>query len=122
MRFKIDENLPRAARERLREHGWDAHDVFDEDLGGALDEEIQAVCEDEVRILVTLDSDFADIRRYDPGRSPGVIVLRPRDQSIKASLECLDAAIRGLTVERIANALWIVEPERLRIRDFPTNS
>lgn len=122
LRFKIDENLPRAAHERLSVGGWDVHDVFDEHLGGALDAEIQAVCEAEGRILVTLDTDFADIRRYDPARSPGVVVLRPRDQSIPALLECLDAAIRALAVERIASALWIVEPERLRIRDFPTHS
>lgn len=122
MRFKLDENLPRAARERLTAPGWDVHDVFDEHLGGALDDEIQAVCDEEGRILVTLDTDFADIRRYDPARSPGVIVLRPRDQSIQATLQCLDSAIRALAVERITSALWIVEPERLRIRDFPGNS
>jgi predicted nuclease of predicted toxin-antitoxin system len=122
VRFKLDENLPRAARDRLSVGGWDVHDVFDENLGGALDEAIQAACEGEARILVTLDTDFADIRRYDPARSPGVIVLRPHDQSVQALLECLDAAIRALAFERIAHALWIVEPERLRIRDFPTNS
>jgi hypothetical protein len=27
MRFKLDENLPRAAREPLSENGWDVHDV-----------------------------------------------------------------------------------------------
>lgn len=122
MLFKLDENLPRAARNRLSVRGWDVHDVFDENLGGALDETIQATCEREARILVTLDTDFADVRRYDPGRSPGVIVLRPRDQSLEATLACLDAAIRALAVERIEKALWIVEPERLRIRDFPTQS
>lgn len=63
MRFKLDENLPRAARDRLSVRGWDVHDVFDEHLGGALDEAIQAACEGEARILVTLDTDFADIRR-----------------------------------------------------------
>lgn len=110
MRFKLDENLPLAAREPLTEQGWDVHDVHEEHLSGALDPEIQVTCEREARILVTLDSDFADIRRYDPGRSPGVIVLRPTSQSIQACLECLHAAIRALAVERIAGSLWIVEP------------
>lgn len=122
MRFKLDEYLPRAARDRLGERGWDVHDVFDENLGGALDQAVQAACASEARILVTPDTDFADIRRYDPARSLGVIVLRPNEQSLQATLECLDAAIRALAVERIANALWIVEPERLRIRDFPSGS
>lgn len=122
MRFKLDENLPRLAREPLAEHGWEVHDVHDEGLAGAIDRDIQTACEREGRILVTLDSDFADIRRYDPVRSPGVIVLRPRDQSIQACLECLRAAARALGVERIAGTLWIVEPQRVRIRDHPSGA
>jgi predicted nuclease of predicted toxin-antitoxin system len=70
------------------------------------------------RIVVTLATDFADICRYDPTRSPGVIVLRPGDLPIQASLECLTGAIRALAVELTAGTLWIVEPQRLRIRDF----
>lgn len=120
MRVKLDENLPHAARERLIALGWDVHDVHDEGLAGALDEAIQAACEAEDRVLLTLDMDFADTRRYDPSRSPGVIVLRPRDQSIRAVMHCLDAAVRALSVQRVRASLWIVEPERLRIRDHPT--
>ena len=122
MRFKLDENMPRLARAPLESHGWDVHDVHEEGLGAALDQPIQEACEREGRILVTLDTDFADTRRYNPGRSPGVIVLRPRDQSIRAILQCLDGAIRALATERIEATLWIVEPERLRIRDHPTDA
>lgn len=117
MRFKVDENLPRIARERLEARGFDVHDVRDEGLAGSVDALIQEACEREGRILVTLDLDFADTRRYDPGRSPGVIVLRPASQSIAAIVQCLDGAIRALAREQIAGTLWIVEPERLRIRD-----
>ena len=78
MRFKLDENLPRRARALLASNGWDVQDVHEEGLASALDRQIQEVCEREDRILVTLDMDFADTRRYDPSRSPGVIVLRPR--------------------------------------------
>ena len=122
MRFKLDENLPRRARERLSQHGWDVHDTHEEQLAGALDADLQQTCERERRILITLDTDFADIRRYDPGRSPGVIVLRPHDQSIRACIECLEGAVRALTVERIEASLWIVEPQRIRIRDHPTSA
>jgi predicted nuclease of predicted toxin-antitoxin system len=117
VRFKLDENLPRAARSRLERQGWDVHDVQDEHLAGALDSELQTACEREGRILVTLDLDFADTRRYAPERSPGVIVLRPENQSIQACLACLEGAVRALAVEPIRASLWIVEPERIRIRD-----
>ncbi len=109
--------MPRAARERFESRGWDVHDVHEEGLAAALDSPIQEACEREKRILVTLDTDFADTRRYDPGRSPGVIVLRPPSQSVKAIIACLDGAIRALGSERIEGALWIVEAERLRIRN-----
>lgn len=119
MRFKLDENLPRVARDRLESRGWDVHDVHEEGLRAAIDDDVQAACERERRILVTLDTDFADTRRYDPAKSPGVIVLRPHNQSMRAVLACLDGAIRALASERIEESLWIVEPDRLRIRNHP---
>jgi predicted nuclease of predicted toxin-antitoxin system len=117
MKFKLDENLPRLARPRLAAQGWDVHDVHEEQLAGALDRDVQTLCEREGRILITLDLDFADTRRYTPARSPGVIVLRPESQSIGACLACLDGAIRALAVERVQHALWIVESRRIRVRD-----
>jgi hypothetical protein len=51
-----------------------------------------------------------------------VIVLRPHDQSIRACLHCLSGAIRALATERIVGALWVVEPERLRIRDHASGA
>jgi predicted nuclease of predicted toxin-antitoxin system len=122
VRFKLDENLPRRARASLIARGWDVHDVHEELLAGAEDDRIQEVCEGEKRILITLDTDFADTRRYDPSRSPGVIVLRPANQSIIACIACLEGAIRALAVEHIAGSLWIVEPQRIRIRDHPSGA
>jgi len=49
-----------------------------------------------------------------------VIVSRPRDQSVGAVVQCLDGAIRALASQPIAATLWVVEPDRLRIRDHPT--
>jgi predicted nuclease of predicted toxin-antitoxin system len=122
VRVKLDENLPRDVRERLEALGWDVHDVHEEQLAGALDAAIQVACETEDRVLITLDMDFADVRRYDPGKSPGVIVLRPHNQSIRSVLVCLEAAVRVLSVRPVRASLWIVEPERLRIRDHPTGA
>jgi hypothetical protein len=54
VRFKLDENMPRAARPVLEAHRWDVHDVHEEKLAGAIDPEIRAACERENRDLVTL--------------------------------------------------------------------
>jgi predicted nuclease of predicted toxin-antitoxin system len=122
VRFKLDENMPRSARQVLTAHGWDVQDLFEEKLLGADDAAVQAACERERRVLITLDLDFADTRRYDPVRSPGVIVLRPVDQSIQACLSCLAGATKALATERIEASLWIVEANRIRIRDHPSGA
>ncbi len=87
MRFKLDENLPRAARAVLAAPGWDVHDVHEEGLAA------------------TLDTDYADVRLVDPVTSPGVLLLRPLDQSIKATVSCLEGAVRLLATESPSGAL-----------------
>lgn len=62
MEFKVDENLPTEVADLLRQVGYDAVTVLEEHLGGASDSDIVSVCQKEGRILITLDTDFADIR------------------------------------------------------------
>ena len=121
MRFKLDENLPRAARRVLEAQSWDVHDVHEEKLAGAIDSEIRATCMREDRVLVTLDTDFADVRLVSPD-SPGIMLLRPNDQSIPATVACLEGAVRLLATEEIEGTLWLVEPERIRLRRRPAGA
>jgi predicted nuclease of predicted toxin-antitoxin system len=62
LKFKIDENLPLEIVDSLRRAGYDAFTVEDQGLKGATDFNIAAVCKKEGRIIVTLDTDFTDIR------------------------------------------------------------
>ena len=62
MKFKIDENMPLEAAALLRDAGYDATTVSDQNLTGASDSSLITVCQKEERVLVTLDNDFADIR------------------------------------------------------------
>jgi predicted nuclease of predicted toxin-antitoxin system len=52
MKFKIDENLPLEAAALLREAGHDALTVHDQNLRGALDPKLRAVCIAEGRIPI----------------------------------------------------------------------
>ena len=72
MRFKFDENLPGELAALFAKVGHDAVTVLDEQIGGAKDADIAAVCLGEDRVLVTLDADFADIRAYPPQRYRGL--------------------------------------------------
>ena len=60
MKFKTNENLPLEASAVLRERGFDAETVWDEDLSGAEDRVIAARVKSQGRILLTLDLDFAN--------------------------------------------------------------
>ena len=86
---KLDENLGLSAIELLRHAGYAAERVYDEGLSGAKDSVVwQRVCQ-EHRFFITLDLDFADIRRFPPGSHPGVLLLRPRSRSRDAVLSVL---------------------------------
>ncbi|WP_246604644.1 DUF5615 family PIN-like protein [Chloracidobacterium aggregatum] len=70
MTFKVDENLPVDIADLLRQAGYDAATVFEQRLEGSPDSSLAAVCQKEGRVLVTLDTDFADILAYPTGSVP----------------------------------------------------
>ena len=116
MRFKFDENLPSDLGALLRRDGHDAHSVLDENLRGAADPSIAKVCQDEQRILVTLDLDFAHIQNYPPRDYHGIIVLRLARQDRETVLAIIPRILALLQTEPIAQRLWIVDDHRTRIR------
>lgn len=115
-RFKVDENLPAEVAEYLRRAGYDAENALDQHLGGSSDADILAACQREARALLTLDTDFADIRTYPPARYAGLVVLRLKRQDKLHVLEILARLLPVLSREPLSGCLWIVEEERIRIR------
>lgn len=59
MRFLIDEQLPPALADRLREKGHAAEHIRDIGLGGAPDARIRARASQTGAVLITKDEDFA---------------------------------------------------------------
>lgn len=116
LRLKLDENLPRSAATLLRAAGHDVDDVHAEGLAGRPDPDVFAACRREGRVLLTLDTDFADVRAYPPAAGPGVVVLRPRDQQVDAVLALLSRVVPLWAEEPPAGALWIVTEQRVRVR------
>lgn len=116
MRFKLDENLPAQASHLLRSAGHDALSVLEQELGGSPDRKVAAVCKAEARILVTLDTDFANIVAYPPWDCAGIAVLRPEEQSTATVLTFVRRMLDAMQSEPPAGKLWIVESRRIRIR------
>jgi len=116
MRFKIDENLPVELVAMLRNGGHDAMSVTEQGLGGAMDEQVAERCIDEDRAIVSLDLDFADIRRYPPSIHRGLIVLRLADQQKRIITSVFTRVISLIGVEPLVGRLWIVDEAQVRIR------
>ena len=81
MRLKLDENLPVELADMFREAGHDAVTVLDQGLMGARDSDLASICRREGRMIVTFDTEFADIRTYSPGAYPGLVVFRLDSQA-----------------------------------------
>ena len=116
MEFKLDENLPSEASQILRAAGHDAVSVLDQRLGGYPDTDIAAVCRSELRILITLDTDFGNILAYPPRDFPGIVVIRTDDQAKSCVLPFIRRLVVALKAESPQGRLWIVESRRIRIR------
>lgn len=116
MKFKIDENLPLEVAGLLGDAGHDATTVLAQNLGGSSDASLALVCQEEKRVLVTLDNDFADIRAYPPEKLAGIIVMRLVRQDKYHVLDVFGRAVRLFPKEPLEGRLWIVEEYRIRIR------
>ncbi len=116
MRFKVDENLPVEVTELLQQAGHDASTVVEQRLGGEPDATVASLCQREKRALVTLDTDFADIRAYPPQQYPELIVLRLRAQDRPRVLDTVAHVLQAFPREQLDRHLRIVEEKRIRIR------
>ena len=116
MKFKIGENLPAEAAQILRDSGFVADTVADEDLSGSDDEVVATRSRSEDRVLVTLDLDFANIRAYPPGEHSGIIVLRVKRQDKATVLTYVRRWATALANRKPDGELWIVDGNRRRFR------
>ncbi|MEE4357408.1 MAG: DUF5615 family PIN-like protein [Desulfococcaceae bacterium] len=117
MKFKIDENLPTDIAQMLIEAGYDAITVEQQNLSGNSDATIAEVCMQENRIIVTLDTDFGDIRTYPPKDYAGIIVLRLKQQDKFYVIKVFSRIMRLFSKHGTENRLWIVGEDGIRIRE-----
>jgi predicted nuclease of predicted toxin-antitoxin system len=116
MQFKIDENLPIEIAELLINAGHNAKTANAQQLQGAKDPVLIDVCRNEHCVLVTLDTDFSDIRAYPPEEFSGIIVLRVRIEAKHHVIKVFRSIIPLIGREPLIQRLWIVEETKVRIR------
>ena len=116
MRIKVDEDLPKAVVQMLRERGHDAVGVVEQGMGGwkgpALWQSVQA----EGRFLITADKGFADIRVYRPGTHAGVLLLRPDQDGIRPTVSLLEQVLANYDLEDLRRTVAVATSRGLRVR------
>jgi predicted nuclease of predicted toxin-antitoxin system len=90
VRFLLDENLSPRHAQTVRGLGQDAVSVVEIGLSGAEDKDVREAAIARERILVTLDAEFANLLRYPPSETPGVVRFRLHP----ATEEAIDAILR----------------------------
>jgi predicted nuclease of predicted toxin-antitoxin system len=120
VRIKLDENLPVSLAAALIERGHDVETVADEGLVGAADVSVLSHTVSEGRMIFTLDRGFGDVRAYPPGAHPGIIVLRPGDQSARAATQLALLLLEEHDLEDLMGTVAIAQPGRLRVRRPPS--
>lgn len=116
MLFKIDENLPTSLVGLLTERGHDAHHVEDEGLRSQMDPVVAAAAKEEGRILLTLDVEFADIRKHPPGSHPGIVLFRSSISGAPAISQLVLDLLESVPESDLTGMVTIVEQGRIRIR------
>ena len=115
--LKLDENFSPNVAVLFEVADFDVHTVRDEDLSGADDTIIYRQCLAENRCLITFDTDFCNILRFPPDATAGIIVIRPnRPISLSVVKTLALQIIELLNKQNPEHCLWILEPDRLRIR------
>ena len=116
MKFLVDENLSPAHAALLRTLGYDAVAVTEVGLAGASDPEVVAFAVQQGRVLITLDGDFANIIRFPPERTAGVIRLRLHPPTEEAIGRRLRNTVPQLAGQSLFGRLAVVQADRIRIR------
>jgi len=118
MRFLVDEDLPRAVDNLLKQYGHEVVDVRDIGLRGAKDGEIAHYARSRNLCILSGDLGFCDIRKYPPSEYAGLAVIRiPRGATANFIVRLLESFLKkDKLISELVGKLAIVEIERIRVR------
>lgn len=118
MKFKLDENFGTRTQKLFQKKGYDVQTVLSEGIQGCSDQNLYEVCCREKRCLVTLDLDFADVIRFPPSGTNGIVIIRvPQNPSLPLLEQLIRQFLQHLTSVSVSKSLWIVESGRIRIHE-----
>jgi len=119
MKFLGDVGVSTSTLRALREAGYDAVHLREQNLHRLPDDAILLKAIEEGRTVITFDLDFGDLLATGGGRLPSVIIFRLHNQTPPNVTKKLFDLLALETPRLEAGALIIVEDTRYRIRPLP---
>jgi len=116
MKLKLDENLSRHLKPLLTRIGHDVVTAADENLLSCSDTKIASAALREERMLLTLDVEFADLRKYPPGSHPGIILFRPPSFGPLSVNKFIADFVNSADLSKLTSCVAIVDPVNVRVR------
>ena len=121
MKLKLDENISCHLKTVLKNLNHDVLTVSDQDLLSQNDITIGKAVKTEGRMLLTLDLEFGDLRKYPPGSHPGIILFRPRSFGPLAVNRFVEGFVRDTDLDQFNGCVVVVDPSKVRVRRPPLN-
>jgi predicted nuclease of predicted toxin-antitoxin system len=112
----LDENLSPQHATELRTEGHDAVAVLEVGLSGAPDEQVLRFAVENGRVLVTLDADFANVMRFPPGQTLGVVRLKVHPATEDGIRQAIRRALLHLRNIDMVGRLAVVDEDKIRVR------
>jgi len=119
MKLLLDESISHQIAEPLREAGHDVVHVADLSMLGANDAAVFEHAADEVRTLVTADTDFGTLLALSGATNPSIIQFRRESHRPEHQLEFLTAELSQLEELCQQGCIITVTDTRIRVRLLP---
>ncbi len=122
MKIKLDENISRRLKPHLEKEGYNVFTAEEQGLLGKSDIEVGDAANSEGLILLTLDLEFADLRKFPPGTHPGIILFRPQSMGPLTTNRFILNFIKETDIASLSGCTVVVDPTRIRIRRPPLDT
>ena len=100
----------------MRTEGYDAIAVLEVGLSGATDEQVLRFAVENGRVLVTFDADSANVIRFPPEQTLGVVRLKVHPATEEGIRQAIRRALLFLHNIDITGRLAVVDDDKIRIR------